>query len=280
MISFLLNRSLTRSAVVLLAVAGFVSIFPAHAADVELSEPIAKTESASGEAAAVKALLICGGCCHDYQNQKEIISEGLSQSVGPIDWTIIQYAGEREVHADIYQSKDWIKGFDLVVHNECFGGVTDPDFVKGIVAAHVENKVPAMVIHCSMHSYRNSPAADTWREFVGVTSSRHEKSKQSMLVEPTAAGKSHPVLASLNGENWETVNGELYIINQVWPGTTVLANVFSNETNEAEPVIWINELDGTRIFGTTIGHHNATMLDPKYQSILADGWKWAMKNGQ
>lgn len=48
-----------------------------------------------------------------------------------------------------------------------------------------------------------------------------------------------------------------------------------DETNEDEPVIWINEIRGTRIFGTTIGHHNETMLDEKYQSILADGWKWA-----
>ncbi|WP_197168022.1 ThuA domain-containing protein [Neorhodopirellula pilleata] len=267
----------TRPRFVSFALIGWLCLAAAHAAEVELSPPVSKTEAASGEPTAVKALLICGGCCHDYQNQKEIISEGLSKSVGPIDWTIIQYAGEREVHADVYQSKDWIKGFDLVVHNECFGGVTDPDFVKGIVAAHVENQIPAMVIHCSMHSYRNSSAADTWRNFLGVTSVRHEKSKQSMLVEPTAAGKSHPVLASLGGENWETVNGELYIINQVWPGATVLATAFSNETNKAEPVIWTNQVEGTRVFGTTIGHHNETMLDPKYQSILADGWKWAMK---
>lgn len=260
-----------------LALTGLLCLATANAADVEVSPPIAKTKTESGQDNTAKALLICGGCCHDYQNQKEIISQGLSQTIGSIDWTIIQYAGERDVHADLYQSKDWIEGFDLVVHNECFGGVTDPDFVQGIVAAHLENKIPAMVIHCSMHSYRNSTAADKWREFVGVTSVRHEKSKQSMLVEPTDSGNSHPVLASLGGENWETVNGELYLINQIWPGTTVLATAFSNETNQAEPVIWVNEVDGTRIFGTTIGHHNETMLDPKYQSILADGWKWAMK---
>lgn len=249
---------------------------------VSVAPPISKNAKASGQEKATKALLICGGCCHDYQNQKEIISEGLSKSAGPIDWTIVQYAGKRDVHADVYKSKDWIKGFDLVVHNECFGGVTDPDFIKGIVTAHTENGIPAMVIHCSMHSYRNSTAADTWREFVGVTSTRHEKSKQSMLVEPTEVGKSHAVLKSLsnagNGhaQNWETANGELYIVDDVWPGTTVLATAHSNETNEDEPVIWINELRGTRIFGTTIGHHNETMLDDQYQSILADGWKWAM----
>lgn len=257
------------------------SALPLCAVEIEVSKPIEQTEIVSGKPAAIRALLICGGCCHDYKNQKSILSEGLSKSVGAIDWTIIQYAGAREVHADVYKSKDWINGFDLVVHNECFGAVTDSDFIKGIVSAHTESGIPAMVIHCSMHSYRNSPAADVWREFLGVTSTRHEKSKQSMLVEPTEAGRSHAVLRSLAGdgdiaEPWETVNGELYIIEQVWPGATVLATAHSNETKENEPVIWINELGKTRIFGTTIGHHNETMLDPKYQSVLADGFKWAM----
>jgi hypothetical protein len=128
----------------------------------------------------------------------------------------------------------------MVVHNECFGGVEDPEFVRGIVNAHVEHAVPAIVIHCSMHSYRNSPAADSWRAFLGVTSRRHEKSKHSLRVEATEVGKQHPILSAM-GDTWETPNGELYIIEKVWPETQVLAKVHSEETGKEEPVIWTNE---------------------------------------
>ena len=138
-------------------------------------------------AEAVRALMITGGCCHDYQNQKRIISEGLSKQVGPIDWTILEYGGTRDVKADVYKQSDWIEGFDIVIHNECFGAITDGEFVKGIVRAHIDHGVPAIVIHCSMHSYRAAPTANSWRAFLGVTSQRHERKKHPLLVTRTDA---------------------------------------------------------------------------------------------
>ena len=231
----------------------------------------------AGHASSVRALMVTGGCCHDYQNQKKLISEGLSQRVGNIDWTILEYGSDRDVKADIYAQGDWIKDFDMVVHNECFGAVEDPGFVQGIVDAHVKHGVPAIVIHCSMHSYRNSPAADSWRAFLGVTSRRHEKSKHSLRVMATDEGKSHPILASM-GDTWDTPNGELYIIEQVWPETKVLAKVHSDETGSDEPVIWTNQYQGVRVFGISLGHHNETIETETWQSIVAAGWKWSMEN--
>ena len=37
----------------------------------------------------IKALMIAGGCCHDYHAQTNIIAEGLSKRVKNIDWTIV-----------------------------------------------------------------------------------------------------------------------------------------------------------------------------------------------
>lgn len=223
----------------------------------------------------IRALMVAGGCCHDYQNQKRIISEGLSASVGPIHWTILEYSSARDIKPDIYKNGEWIKGFDIVVHNECFGGVTDPDFVNGIVSAHTNSKVPAIVVHCSMHSYRKATSADSWRSLLGVTSVRHEKKKHPLKVVATDEGKQHPILASMKGD-WTTANGELYVIEKVWPQTTVLATVYSDETKKKEPVIWTNEIEGTRVFGISLGHHNETMLDPQWQKIVADGWNWSL----
>ncbi len=236
-------------------------------------------ESGSSDAKSgskINALMICGGCCHDYNNQKRIISEGLNQRIDrPIDWTILEYGSKRDVKADIYQKADWIKGFDIVVHNECFGGITDGDFVEGIVKGHVDQGVPAIVVHCSMHSYRNAPTADTWRAFLGVTSKRHEKSKHPLVVKTTEAGADHAIMKSVDGQ-WTTPNGELYIIEKVWPETTVLAKVFSEETEKEEPVIWTNTYKGVKVFGISLGHHNETMEDPTWQSIVAQGWRWSL----
>lgn len=253
--------------------------FALIAATLVLAHPTlaAEPESKPVDGSQIRALLITGGCCHDYQNQKRIISEGLANSVGNIEWTILEYGSDRDIKADIYQKGDWIKGYDIVIHNECFGAVEDGAFVEGIVNAHTRFKVPGIVIHCSMHSYRNAPTADTWRAFLGVTSRRHERSKHPLHVVATEEGKKHPILKTM-GESWDTPNGELYIIEKVWPSTQVLAKVHSEETGHDEPVIWTNEIEGVRVFGISLGHHNETMEDPKWQSIVADGFRWAMED--
>ncbi|MGB7326323.1 MAG: ThuA domain-containing protein [Rubripirellula sp.] len=222
----------------------------------------------------LRALMVTGGCCHDYENQKQLISEGLTKRFGPIQWTIVDYDDKRETKADIYNQPNWIKSYDVVVHNECYGAVEDGPFVQSIVDAHVEHKVPALVIHCSMHSYRAAPTADSWRSLLGVTSRRHEKAKRSLTVVPTDAGKSNPITAGL-GDLWKTPNGELYIIENVWPTTDVLATAHSDETGNDEPVVWTNTYKGVRVFGTTLGHHNETISTDQWQQMVAQGFRWA-----
>ena len=121
--------------------------------------------SAAEKAPPLKGLLITGGCCHDYANQKRIITEGVSQRAN-IEWDIVHEGGDaRDYKVSVYDQKDWAKKYDVIVHNECFGGVTDGQFVKSIVAHH--EGVPAVFIHCSLHSYRNAGSADQWRELIG-----------------------------------------------------------------------------------------------------------------
>lgn len=240
------------------------------------SVAVAQSDASPKSAKRIRALMVTGGCCHDYENQKQIISEGLSKRVGPIDWTIIDEGDKRDTMTTAYQTEDWIKGFDIVVHNECYGGVLDGEFVQRIVDGHVDHQVPALVVHCSMHSYRAAPTADSWRAMLGVTSRRHEKKKRSLTVVPTAEGKSSPLVAAL-GESWKTPNGELYIIENVWPGATVLATAASDETGNREPVVWTNQYRGVRVFATTLGHHNETIQHEVWQAMVAEGWKWALQ---
>src|SRR5678815_604290 len=101
----------------------------------------------------LRALMVTGGCCHDYENQKRILSEGISARAN-VEWTIVHEGGDtREHRVSIYEKPDWAKGYDVVLHNECFGSVNDVAFVEAIATAHKAG-VPAVMLHCSSHSYR------------------------------------------------------------------------------------------------------------------------------
>ena len=41
--------------------------------------------------------------------------------------------------------------------------------------------------------------------------------------------------------------------------------------------IWVNAYgpNKTRVFGTSIGHHNETMLEPNYMEMITRGLLWA-----
>jgi len=110
-----------------------------------------------------------------------------------IEFDVIHEGGEaRGYKVSVYSQPGWALKYDMIVHNECFGGVADDDFVRSITQAHFEG-VPAVFAHCSLRSYRTAPvAADAWRELIGVTSGRHEKHRavltQNVNVTPRPPG--------------------------------------------------------------------------------------------
>ena len=226
--------------------------------------------SQAEEKAKLKALLITGGCCHDYPNQIKIITQGLSQRVS-IDWDVELAGSDRTVKVPIYKNHDWIKPYDLVVHNECYGHVDDVEFVEGIVNAHTENKIPAIFIHCSMHSYRNADT-DEWRKLIGMTSRSHEGHHPLDVV---TLKSDHPIMQGFP-QNWKVERGELYKIEKTWDNTTPLAQAYGVDTKKDHTVIWTNEYKGTKTFSTTLGHHNETMNNDEWLSLVARGVLWTV----
>ena len=229
------------------------------------------TGTVYGQETKLKGLLITGGCCHDYTNQKRIITEGISQRVS-ISWDIVHEGGTgREHKVSVYTQKDWAKKYDVIVHNECFGGVKDDKFVQSIAAAHHAG-VPAIFIHCSLHSYRSAPTgADAWRELIGVTSRSHEK-KRSVLVKTVNAD--HPVMTGFPAE-WKSPNGELYKIEKHWDNCIPLAQAYGEDTKKDHTVIWLNTFGKARVFGTSLGHHNETMNNNDWLGLVSRGVLWS-----
>ena len=217
----------------------------------------------------LKGLLVAGGCCHDYERQVEIITEGLSQRAS-ISWDVVYEGKDRNTKVSIYKNPSWSKGYDIVVHNECYGAINDVDFVKTIVNGHKDTGVPAIVIHCSMHSYR-AAQTDEWRKLLGVTSRRHEKGGRKLKV--TRVDEKSPIMTGFP-KTWTTPNGELYVIENIWPNCRPLATAYGVDTKKEQLCIWTNTYGKARVFGTTLGHHNETMVADEWLDTVGRGLLW------
>lgn len=223
--------------------------------------------------APINALLVTGGCCHDYDFQKQTLTAGISQQIPvPIKWTIIHEGGDsKDFQSKFYNNPNWAKDYDVVVHNECFANTKDPGYISKIVNAHKQG-VSAVVIHCAMHTYR-AAEVDSWREFLGVTTRRHDHQSHYPV---TVTEPNHPIMEDFPSD-WVSPMDELYIIEKLWPNAKALATGKSEETKDTHPVFWINEYGTARVFGTTFGHTNETIADPQFQEIVSRGLLWAAR---
>src|SRR4051794_24038542 len=73
----------------------------------------------------IRALLVIGGCCHDYAKQKDLITQGVSARAN-VQWAIAYDPDTGTKHLNpVYESADWAKNFDVIVHDECCSDVKD-----------------------------------------------------------------------------------------------------------------------------------------------------------
>jgi type 1 glutamine amidotransferase len=223
----------------------------------------------------IHALLVCGGCCHDYEHQKVILSEGIKARAN-VEFTIVHEGiptkedDARKYRVSIYEKPDWWKGYDIVIHDECFGFVTDNAFVENIAAAHKAG-IPAVMLHCSSHSYRMATGTEEWHKLVGITSHSHE-TKHDLDVQVMQAD--HPVMKGFPA-TWHDPQDELYKNEKVWDTTTPLAQAYGQDTKQNHVCIWVNTYDKARVFTTTLGHSNETVSSPVYLDLVTRGLLWA-----
>lgn len=219
----------------------------------------------------LRILLVVGGCCHDYEIQKRIIKKGL-ESRAHVEVEVVHEGGTAtNSKIPLYEKEDWSKGFDLVIHNECFADVKEPAWTQRVLKPHQEG-LPAVVIHCAMHCYRDG--TDNWFEFCGVTSRGHGANYPHEVFNNDVE---HPVMKGF-GAAWANPAGELYFIEKFWPKSHALASAKSRDDGKEHVCVWTHEYGEkkTRVFGTTLGHHNVTFEDPKFLDLLTRGSLWAM----
>jgi len=216
----------------------------------------------------LRALLITGGCCHDYLAQKHLIKKGLEARAN-IEVTVVQQGGTTtNTKIPLYENANWADGYDIIIHDECFSDVKDTNWTARILQPHKAG-LPAVVIHCAMHCYRDG--TDEWFKFCGVTSRRHGAHYGHEVLNRDAE---HPIMKDF-GAGWANPKGELYWIEKVWPTAHPLASSKNREKGNEEVCVWTNDYHGTRVFGTTLGHHNETVEHPAFLNLLTRGTLWA-----
>ncbi len=220
----------------------------------------------------IRALLVLGGCCHDYTAQKKIISEGVSARAN-VEWTIAHDPNTGVSHKNpVYDNPDWAKGFDVVVHDECCSDVKDLAVIDRVLKPHKEG-LPAVVIHCGMHSFRSEgwPKSTPWFDFTGLATTHH---RAQLPIAVSFIDKESPITKGL--DDWTTINEELYNNELGKLQDTAHALARGKQGNDDDIVVWTNLYNGkTRVFGTTLGHNNATCADARYLDLLTRGLLWS-----
>lgn len=213
----------------------------------------------------LRALLITGGCCHDYETQKNILAAGLAKRAN-VEVKIVHEGGTSTNHkVSIYTDPNWAKGYDVVIHDECFADVKDLDFVAGILKAH-QDGVPAVNLHCAMHCYRTG--TDDWFKFIGIQSTGHGA---QLPIEISFTDTTHAITKGL--ANWTTIKEELYNNVKLFDSAHPLAR--GKQGDQEFVVVWTNDYGKTRVFNTTIGHNNETVGDDRYLDLVTRGLLWA-----
>ncbi|MEZ5387252.1 MAG: discoidin domain-containing protein, partial [Prosthecobacter sp.] len=215
----------------------------------------------------LKALLITGGCCHDYAKQHLIISEGI-QSRANVQVDVI-WTDDKSTNPPlpVYDNPDWAKGYDVIIHDECAASMNNKEVLTRILDAH--KTIPSIHLHCAMHSFRTGE--DRWFKHLGIQSASHGPQEPIAI---TFVDPEHPITKPL--KDWTTIKEELYNNVNIFDGHPLAMGKQVVKGKDVDYVVaWTNEKVGARSFSTTIGHNNDTVADARYLDLITRGLLWA-----
>jgi putative heme-binding domain-containing protein len=219
----------------------------------------------------LRALLIAGGCCHDYAKQQEALVKGIQARANvqvDVYWT--DNSTTTPV-LPIYSKLNWAEEYDVIIHDECAADIKDPAILNRIIQTH--QKLPAVHLHCAMHSFRTG--SDAWFQHLGLQSTGHGPQEP---IEIQFVESKHPIIETLS--NWTTIREELYNNVKVFDAKPLAIGKQTVKTKDGSRVeeaivAWINESRGARSFSTTIGHNTETVQDARYLELVTRGLLWA-----
>ncbi len=235
----------------------------------------------------LRVLLITGGCCHDYEHQKDVLKQGIEARANAVVDQVHTSDGSTKPPLPILGNPNYAHGYDVVIHDECGADLSDPKLVETVLQPHRDG-LPGVNLHCAMHSYRignpNDPVTlgtphGLWFEYLGLQSSGHGP---QLPITINYVEAQHPTTSGLS--DWTTIGEELYNNIHIFAATHALARGRQivqqkngiTKTNDTV-VVWTNEYGPkrARVFSTTIGHNTETVADTRYLDLVTRGVLWA-----
>src|SRR4051794_15081750 len=210
----------------------------------------------------LKVLWCTGGGFHDFDGLTPLLTDAIKKDAN------VDFVVSRDYKA--WAKEGFADGYDALVLFFSFHDKEAQPVVDNI-AATIRTGKPAVVIHGTLHAFRElGPGRDAYCEAIGLTSVKHDP-KRSL---ETKKVSNHPILTGWP-DDWKTPSDELYENVKFWPGATPLLTAYSETSKKDHAVAWINQYGKGRVFGTSLGHDRQTADMESYQHLLADGLLWA-----
>jgi len=261
----------------------------------------------SPKKAATKVLYVTiePGRFHDYKAQKELFLE----VSGKNEWeTTVLTGSHHDVIEKLASEPNFADGYDVVVYNFCFAGCANLDVPYNIIEQTKTKGIPAMLIHCSLHSFWptykvkgenavHAPGAPekahtkkellakwnkehpgkafpSWATFTGISSTKHGPKtpiKTKNLIADHGALKDVP--------EYETVNAELYnnFINA--EGSKDSLPIMEGVQGKASSIIlWEHPVGKSKTVSFTLGHSTAEWQQAEFQQVIKSTVNYLAEN--
>ena len=228
-----------------------------------LALSLALTTMSDGAAARepLHALIITSpGVFHNYRQQTWVLAHRIAEHAN-VRFDVSLAELER------WKTTDYSAGYDVLIYNFCMADNRDEALIANMRRQTEQLGVPALVIHCAMHSFRET---DLWWPMLGLKTQAHEDLRSLTLIRNEA----HPILTGLP-DNWTLAEEELYI-NLDFDGQPLLSAV--GEDGKEHVTAWLAYPGGTPVFGTTLGHSEETIRNPPFQRMLANALLYVTGN--
>lgn len=226
-------------------------------------------------------LLFAGGCATNSQLEVRPLQVLLITSGGYHDYKVLapfltnQLAQRANINIDaksgleVFNDPRFADAYDAVIFDICDDAAPDPILDNAMQAVRAGK--PAVMLHCSIHSFRNSPKVSQWEMFCGMRSKVHD------AFGPFTTIKLDPLspIIKFFPDRWTTPGDELYQTISIDPKSHQLLKAKSPRDGREHIVCWTTQFGKGRVFCTTLGHDMKTTSTPEYLQLVANGLLWS-----